>query len=83
MVHMEYDNKNLHIKLYLITKLFPIVLNGFTYIFWNKYEIQKALIHGVLNSWCHVLINGTKSRKDNQAERLNHLYKTKYTKLFW
>ena len=22
-------------------------------------------------------------RKDNQSERLNHLYETKYTKLFW
>ena len=22
-------------------------------------------------------------RKNNQSEKLNHLYKTKYTKLFW
>ena len=29
------------------------------------------------------LTHGTKRRKDNQSEKLNHLYKTKYTKLFW
>ena len=28
------------------------------------------------------LIHGTKHRKDNQSEKLNHLYKIKYTKLF-
>ena len=29
------------------------------------------------------LIHNTKRRKDNQSERLSHLFKTKYTKLFW
>ena len=29
------------------------------------------------------LIHGTKRHKNNQLEKLNHLYKTKYTKLFW
>ena len=29
------------------------------------------------------LTYGTKRCKDNQSEKLNHLYKTKYTKLFW
>ena len=29
------------------------------------------------------LTHGTKRRKNNQSEKLNHLYKTKYTKLFW
>ena len=29
------------------------------------------------------LIHGTKRRKDNQSEKLNNLYKTKYTKLFF
>ena len=29
------------------------------------------------------LVQDPKHHKDNQSERLNHLYKTKYTKLFW
>ena len=29
------------------------------------------------------LIHGTKRHKNNQAEKLNQIYKTKYTKLFW
>ena len=29
------------------------------------------------------LIHGTKRHKDNQSEKLDYLYKTKYTKLFW
>ena len=29
------------------------------------------------------LIHGTKRHKDNQSGKLNHLYKTKDTKLFW
>ena len=28
------------------------------------------------------LIHGTKRHKDNQSERLNHLYKTKFTNIF-
>ena len=38
----------------------------------------------VLSMWCgYELIHGTKHREDNESEKLNHRYKTNYTKPFW
>ena len=43
----------------------------------------RVLYNCLIQRYGYGLIHGTKRRNDNQSEKLNRLYKTKYTNLFW